>query len=89
MDDKEWRKRLAAAKARFKRVGYSQRAFAKELGVHEGLVTEVLSGRKKCIRGDSHRIAVALGLKDGVVLPPGSSVVEALRPQEADDVRAA
>lgn len=31
------------------------------------LVYEVLAGRKKCIRGQSHNIAVKLGLKDGEI----------------------
>ncbi|WP_425281479.1 hypothetical protein [Pseudomonas luteola] len=28
----------------------------------------VLNGQKKCVRGESHRAAVLLGLKNGVVL---------------------
>lgn len=31
------------------------------------LVREILAGRKKCLRGMSHNIAVLLGMKDGVL----------------------
>lgn len=31
------------------------------------LVYEVMAGRKKCTRGQSHQIAVKLGLKDGEI----------------------
>jgi gp16 family phage-associated protein len=79
MHDKAWEKKLAAARERFRRVGYSQRQFAEELGVSPNLVGMVLSGKRKGQRGDSHRIAVALGLKEGVVVPKGTSAVEALR----------
>lgn len=32
-----------------------------------GLVYEVLAGRKKCLRGQAHQIAVKLGLKEGEI----------------------
>lgn len=31
------------------------------------LVFEVLSGRRKCVRGQTHEIAVKLGIKDGEI----------------------
>jgi len=31
------------------------------------LVFEVLAGRKKCVRGQSHQIAVLLGMKEGAI----------------------
>ena len=36
--------------------------------VGRSLVYAVLAGRKKCYRGDSHKVAVLLGLKDGVIV---------------------
>ena len=40
---------------------------ARDHQVHHSLVREVLAGRKKCLRGMSHNIAVLLGMKHGVV----------------------
>lgn len=72
-------KRRRDARARFSKVGYSIRQFARELGVHPTTVTEVLAGRKKGERGDAHKVAVALGLKDGVIIEDGASVLDAIR----------
>jgi gp16 family phage-associated protein len=38
--------------------------WAKENGFERHLVYSVLSGRSRALRGESHRIAVALGLKE-------------------------
>lgn len=43
--------------------GLSVVDWAHERGFAVALVYAVLSGRRKCLRGESHRIAVALGLK--------------------------
>jgi gp16 family phage-associated protein len=40
--------------------------WARERSFSDSLVREVLAGRKKCLRGQSHNIAVALGMKRGV-----------------------
>lgn len=37
--------------------------WARERGFPANLVYDILSGRKKCLRGKSHQIAVQLGLK--------------------------
>jgi gp16 family phage-associated protein len=87
--EQTWEEKLAEARARFRRVGYSQRQFAEELGVDPSLVGHVLSGKRRGLRGDSHRIAVALGLKEGVVVPKGTSAVQALRVAEDGHDRAA
>lgn len=71
--------RRRAARARFSRVGCSIQQFANELGVHPASVTELLAGRKKGVRGDSHRIAVALGLKEGVIVARGTPALEAMQ----------
>lgn len=49
------------------REGKSIRAWAREHGIPDRTVYEVLAGRKKGRRGDAHRAAVLLGIKDGVI----------------------
>lgn len=46
--------------------GISVAQWARERGFSEALCREILAGRKKCLRGQSHNIAVALGMKAGV-----------------------
>lgn len=53
------------ARAEFDRRGQSIADWARLHGFSRSLVYEVLSGRKKCKRGQSHRVAVLLGLKAG------------------------
>lgn len=55
-------------KREFQRAGISIRAWAKTNGFEYQAVYGVLSGRFKGGRGNSHRIAVALGLKDGRIV---------------------
>lgn len=47
--------------------GISVAAWAWQHAVSEKLVHEVLAGRKKGLRGESHKIAVLAGLKTGIV----------------------
>lgn len=47
--------------------GISVTQWAREHKVNRSLVYEILAGRKKCLRGMSHNIAVQLGMKAGVV----------------------
>lgn len=54
-------------RAEFRRRGLTIRSWAHRQGVSEQLVHAVLSGVAKGHYGRSHRIAVALGLKDGVI----------------------
>ncbi|WP_022955751.1 helix-turn-helix domain-containing protein [Perlucidibaca piscinae] len=54
---------LAAARNRFYETGTTVHAWAMAHGVSPSTVYEVLSGRRRCCRGDAHRVAVALGLK--------------------------
>jgi len=44
-------------------------------GFSPALVHQVLAGRLKCERGKAHDVAVALGLKDGMV---GSDSIDSL-----------
>lgn len=53
------------ALALFADAGISVAEWARVQGFSTGLVYQVLEGRRKCLRGQSHRIAVALGLKQG------------------------
>lgn len=52
----------------FADAGMSVAEWARVQGFSTGLVYQVLEGRRKCMRGQSHRIAVALGLKEGLML---------------------
>ena len=54
--------RLTAARASVQAEGIS--TWARRKGFRVKSVHDVLSGTRPCIRGESHCIAVALGLKD-------------------------
>jgi len=60
-------KTLKEVRDEFHRSGKSVMTWAKEHGFTVNLVYEVLNGKRKCFRGQSHRIAVRLGVKDGVI----------------------
>jgi len=47
--------------------GLSIAAWARAHGYSAQLVYQVLGGRKRCLRGLSHQIAVELGLKCGLI----------------------
>jgi gp16 family phage-associated protein len=57
----------AEVRAELDRRGKTIRQFAREIGVSDRIVYGVLRGRFKGRRGKSHRAAVLLGLKVGVV----------------------
>ena len=57
----------AEARAWLEYQGISIAQWARENNMNQGLVTEVLKGRKRCLRGMSHNIAVLLGMKEGVI----------------------
>lgn len=52
----------------FQRKGISISEWATANGFSTNLVFEVLAGRKKGVRGQSHKIAVKLGLKRGEIV---------------------
>lgn len=58
-------KTCAEARAAFTAHGITIKQWAIDHGVHKNSVNEVVRGRKKCVRGDAHAIAVLLRLKDG------------------------
>ncbi len=51
----------------FSERGLSVSGWAKRNGFSQALVYQVLSGKRRPVRGESHRIAMALGLKNGVI----------------------
>jgi len=57
--------------------------FARQLGVHKQTVYDVLAGRKKGTRGNAHKVAVALGLKEGVIVSPETPAQKALQEASA------
>ncbi|WP_091933527.1 DNA-binding protein [Propionivibrio dicarboxylicus] len=50
----------------FEEAGIPVSSWARANGFSTGLVYQVLEGKRKCLRGQSHQIAVALGLKTGL-----------------------
>lgn len=47
--------------------GISVSEWARQNGFSASLVYQILEGNRRCIRGQSHQIAVALGLKQGSI----------------------
>lgn len=56
-----------AARARLAAIGISIREWAEKNELDESTVYAVLNGQKKCLRGEAHRAAVLLGIKEGTV----------------------
>lgn len=52
--------------------GISIAEWARENKFSRALVYQVLEGKRRCLRGQSHRIAVALGLKEGQLSDVGT-----------------
>lgn len=48
--------------------GVSQAEWARENGFSRQQVADVLTGRRLCLRGKAHEVAVALGLKKGRIV---------------------
>ncbi|WP_019411223.1 DNA-binding protein [Pseudomonas psychrophila] len=55
------------ARDRLGRLGITTRDWAKKHELHPSTVYAVLNGQKKCLRGEAHRAAVLLGIKDGEI----------------------
>lgn len=62
------RKSAEKVKFDFFRKGISIAEWARAYGFNERLTRAVLSGQVKGVRGDSHKIAVLLGIKDGEIV---------------------
>lgn len=54
-------------KAELARSGKSAADLAREMGFPKHLIYRVLSGAGKNLRGDGHKVAVMLGIKDGEI----------------------
>lgn len=50
----------------FTQRGLSISEWARTNGFSTALVYQVIAGKRKAVRGQSHRIAIALGLKEGI-----------------------
>ena len=57
----------AEARAWLAYQGITIAQWARENKKSDSLVREVLAGNKKCLRGESHNIAILLGMKDGIL----------------------
>jgi gp16 family phage-associated protein len=57
-------RRAAAVRARFEAEGVTLAQWSRERGFAYGTVKQVITGNRPCKRGQSHKIAVALGIKD-------------------------
>jgi gp16 family phage-associated protein len=66
-DIKKSLKTASEVKAEFQRRGASISAWACSKGINPSTVHRLLNGDQPGLRGQAHRAAVLLGLKDGVV----------------------
>jgi gp16 family phage-associated protein len=64
----------ARAELKAKGVSITQWAIANRFSPN--LVFEVLGGRKKCVRGQAHEIAIKLGLKSGEICTDPATALE-------------
>lgn len=55
------------------RKGISEAEWAREHGFSPATVNQVLNGRNRATRGVGHKIAVMLGIKDGVITGDGDA----------------
>ncbi|VVN92898.1 DNA-binding protein [Pseudomonas fluorescens] len=55
------------ARTELDRRGISIAEFSRIHALNKNLVSDLLNGRKKGRRGEAHRAAVLLGIKDGVI----------------------
>lgn len=67
----------AQAKAWLEHQGKSVQEFAREHGIDPATTYQVLAGRKKGKRGEAHKVAVLLGMKDGIITSGSTHLVEA------------
>ncbi|MDC7808806.1 hypothetical protein [Sphingomonas koreensis] len=62
-NSEEWRQRAVAVRSQFEGSGTIISVWARERGFDPKLVIAILRGDRPCRSGQSHKIAVALGLK--------------------------
>ena len=68
-------KTRAQIREEFARRGWSITGWARQHGYSPVMVSDIINDdernpKRKCLRGESHNIAVSLGLKEGVVSRP-------------------
>lgn len=61
------------------RIGKSHSDVARDLGVDRAVVRGLLYGHLKGARGDAHKVAVALGMKDGVIVDDATPIADAIK----------
>lgn len=61
------------------RLGKTVTDVARELGVSPVIVRGVIDGRFKGTRGEAHKVAVALGIKEGVIVADDMPIAEAMK----------
>lgn len=66
-------------RGRLSRIGKTAVDVARELNVPVATVRGVIDGRIKGDRGAAHKVAVALGIKDGVIISDDMSISEAMK----------
>jgi len=67
------------ARAWLEYLGITIAQWSRDNGFSQALVHEVLSGRRPCKRGQSHNIAVTLGIKAGIPTTRPARVPPAMR----------
>ncbi|MCQ4270236.1 DNA-binding protein [Pseudomonas kuykendallii] len=58
---------LEKARSLISQTGRSAKEWAEDNSLSPSTVYAVLNGQKKCLRGEAHRAAVLLGIKEGVI----------------------
>lgn len=66
------KQRAKAKLAEMRAAGVSVSQWARDNGFSRDTVNGVLYGRCACMHGTAHEVAVALGIKEGVVVQPGT-----------------
>lgn len=61
-------KTLEQVRAEFRRAGINVSEWARTNNFNRMTVVDVLRGHRQGLRGEAHRVAVALGLKEGDVI---------------------
>lgn len=63
------RERALKTREQFQASGTNVSEWARERSFQPRLVHAILDGQRRCLRGESHRIAVALGIKPDAAAP--------------------
>lgn len=66
------KQRAKAKLVEMRAAGVSVSQWARDNGFSRDVVNGVLYGRSACMHGIAHEVAVALGIKEGVVVKPGT-----------------